>query len=66
METVETAFNKLIKLRSYNDPSLSFDVTCYSDPVTGWSGNESNIVKKKVKSSFGRLVLVIFKDIFEN
>ena len=33
METVETDLEKLIKRRSYNDSSLSFNVTSYSDSI---------------------------------
>jgi hypothetical protein len=31
--TVETELGKLIKMRSYNDSSLSFNVTSYSDSI---------------------------------
>ena len=47
IETVETDFEKLIKMRNYNDFSLSFNVTSYSDLITSWSGNQSNIRGKK-------------------
>ena len=43
METVETDLEKLIKRRSYNDFSLSFNVTSYSDSIMDWSSNKSNI-----------------------
>jgi hypothetical protein len=43
IETVETNFEKLIKRRIYNDSSLSFIVTSYSDSIMDWSRNESNI-----------------------
>jgi hypothetical protein len=46
METMETDLEKLIKRRSYNDSSLSFNVTSYSDSVMDWSRNQSNIGKK--------------------
>ena len=42
METVETDLEKLIKRRSYNDSSLSFNVTSYSDSIMDWSRNQSN------------------------
>ena len=37
METVETDLEKLIKRRSYDDSSLFFNVTSYSDSVMDWS-----------------------------
>ena len=43
IETVETDLEKLIKRRSYNDSSLSFNVTSYSDSIMDWSSNKSNI-----------------------
>jgi hypothetical protein len=43
METVETDLEKLIKRRSYNDSSLSFNVTSYSDSIMDRSRNQSNI-----------------------
>ena len=43
IETVETDLEKLIKRRSYNDSSLSFNVTSYSDSIMDWSRNKSNI-----------------------
>ena len=43
METMETDLEKLIKRRSYNDSSLSFNVTSYSDSIMDWSRNQSNI-----------------------
>ena len=42
MDTVETAFKNLIKKRSYDDSSLSFNVTSYSDSIMDWSRNQSN------------------------
>ena len=43
IETVETDLEKLIKRRIYNDSSLSFNVTSYSDSVMSWSRNKSSI-----------------------
>jgi hypothetical protein len=52
-----------IKKRSYNDTSVSFN----SDSIIDRSRNQPNIGKKgKSKSSFDRLALGIFRDIFEN
>jgi hypothetical protein len=34
---------KLVKRRSYNDFSLSFNVASYSDSIMDWSRNQSNI-----------------------
>ena len=42
LETVETDLEKLVK-RSYDDSSLSFNVTSYSDSIMDWSSNNSNI-----------------------
>ena len=43
METVETDLEKLIKRSIYNDSSLSFNVTSYSDSIMDWPRNQSNI-----------------------
>jgi hypothetical protein len=43
IETVETDLEKLVKRKIYNDSSLSFNVTSYSDPIMDWSRNKSNI-----------------------
>jgi hypothetical protein len=40
---METDLEKLIKRRSYNDSSLYFNVTSYSDSIMDWSRNKSNI-----------------------
>jgi hypothetical protein len=49
METVELAFNKLIKwIHCYNDPHQSFNVTSYSNSVMDWSANQSNIGQKEM------------------
>jgi hypothetical protein len=45
IETVETDLEKLIKRRSYNASSLSFNVTSYSDSIMDWSRNKSNILQ---------------------
>jgi hypothetical protein len=63
MDTVETDLEQLIKRRSYIDSSLSFNVTSYSDSIIDWSRNQTNIEKKR-QSSFGRLILDIFRAIF--
>jgi hypothetical protein len=42
LETMETDLEKLVK-RSYDDSSLSFNVTSYSDSILDWSSNNSNI-----------------------
>ena len=42
METVETDLENLIKKRSYDDSSLSFNVTSYSDAMKDWPRNKSN------------------------
>ena len=51
IETVETDLEKLIKRRSYNDSSLSFNVTSYSDSIMDWSRNKSNIGDSYYKDS---------------
>ena len=63
METVETDLEKLIK-RSYNDSSLSFNVTVIL--THSWTGLQINQIleQRKLQSSFGRLVQDIFRDIF--
>lgn len=43
IETMEMDLEKLIKRRSYSDPSLSFNVTIYSDSIIDWYRNKSNI-----------------------
>jgi hypothetical protein len=43
IKTVETDLEKLIKRRSYNESSLSVNVTSYSDTIMDWSRNQSNI-----------------------
>ena len=43
METVETDLEKPIERKSYNDSSLSFNVTSYSDSIMDWSRNKYNI-----------------------
>jgi hypothetical protein len=48
METVETDLEKLIKRRSYNNSSLSFNVISYSDSVMDWSRNQYNTGKKEM------------------
>ena len=48
IETVETDLEKLTKRKRYNDSSLSFNVTSYSDSIMGWSRNQSNIGKKEM------------------
>ena len=48
METVETDLEKLIKRRSYNNSSLSFNVISYSDSIMDWSRNQSNTGKKEI------------------
>jgi hypothetical protein len=41
--TVETDLEKLFKRRSYNECSLSFNVTSYSNSIMDWSSNNSHI-----------------------
>jgi hypothetical protein len=48
METVENDLEKLIKKRSYNDSSLSFNLTSYSHSIMDWSRNQSNTRKKEM------------------
>ena len=48
METVETDLENLIKKRSYDESSLSFNVTSYCDSIIDWSRNQFNIEKKKM------------------
>jgi hypothetical protein len=60
---LKTAFKNLIKKRSYDESSLSFNVTSDSDSIMDYSINLSSIGNK---SLFGRLVLDIFRDIFES
>jgi hypothetical protein len=43
LETVDSDLKKLVIRRSYNDSSLSFNVTSYSNPILDWSSNNSNI-----------------------
>jgi hypothetical protein len=61
---VETDLEKLIKKRIYNDSALSFNVNSYPDSIMDWSRNNPISDKRKWQSSFGRLVLDIFRDIF--
>jgi hypothetical protein len=51
METVETDLEKLIKRRSYNDSSLSFNVTVIL--TQSWTGLKLNpILRKKEMTVF--------------
>jgi hypothetical protein len=43
IETMKTDLENVIKKRSYNDSSLSFNVTSYSDSIMDWSRNKYNI-----------------------
>ncbi|EDL38267.1 mCG145585, partial [Mus musculus] len=40
---LETTFRNLIRKRSYDESSLSFNVTGYSDSIMDCSNNQSNI-----------------------
>jgi hypothetical protein len=40
---LETAFKNVIKNRSHDESSLSFNVTSYCDSIMDWSRNQSNI-----------------------
>ena len=43
LETVESDLERLVIRKSYNDSSLSFNVTSYSNSILDWSSNNSNI-----------------------
>ena len=43
LETVGSDLERLIIRKSYNDSSLSFNVTSYSNSILDWSSNNSNI-----------------------
>ena len=43
LETVESDLERLVIRKSYNDSSLSFNVTSYSNSILDWSSNKSNI-----------------------
>ena len=54
MEIMGTDLEKLIKRRSYNNSSLSFNVTSCSDSVMDWSMNQSYIGKKEITVFIGK------------
>jgi hypothetical protein len=59
MEILETDLEKLTK-RSYNDSSLSFNVTSYSESIMDWSRDQLNTGIKEItvfiwKSGSGHL-----------
>ena len=43
LKTVESDLERLVIRKSYNDSSLSFNVTSYSNSILDWSSNNSNI-----------------------
>jgi hypothetical protein len=43
LETMESDLETLVIKKSYNDSSLSFNVTSYPNSILNWSSNNSNI-----------------------
>ena len=43
LETMESDLERLVIRKSYNDSSLSFNVTSYSNPILDWSSNNFSI-----------------------